>query len=127
MLTFVDKERNITVVRIGSATEGSSERTVIGTIKKPALEISPELKSAVSADEMREIESVIEIYKRADSSERKAAALNLPSTVRVALEYYFSADASEQERKLMFSVLFEGLRQVRIWENKQAKTDKKAA
>ena len=58
------------------------------------------------------LNSMIQLYKQAQNLRVKAAALAFPETMRQVADY-FEADATESERKLIFTAVMEGLRHIR--------------
>lgn len=117
MLIFVDQPKQIRIIRT-AVEDGSASRAAVGRLMKNNLTISEDLKSALTPTEAKEVQEVIETYQQAETARKQVSALQLPVTIREAMDY-FEDSASECERRLIMSALMEALRRMRKFEREQ--------
>lgn len=118
MLIFIDQPKQIKVIRTG-LEDGVGSRAPIGKVMKNSLEISSELRAALSVEEVAEVEDALHAYRSGDEARRRYHALNFPVIMREVLDY-FEADATDPERRLIMGSMMEALRHLRKLERQSA-------
>ena len=130
MLFFEDRSHSIRVVRADVDASGASSKTGLGLIPKKDFEISGDLRSKLMADEVTEVEGVVDAYRKADELRIQRLALTFPVIVRQVMEYFETA--SPTERSLIGAGILDGIRRLRKFErsvgkqNAEGETSRKA-
>lgn len=112
MLLFIDQPKHIRVLRSTPDSSGAMKRERLGLIAKATLEATPELEGAVQPEEKDELAKAIQMFRDAQSIQKRAAALHFPETVRIVVDY-LQSEASEIEKRIIVSALMEGVRMIR--------------
>jgi hypothetical protein len=113
MLIFIDQPKAIRVMRLEQQGDGGATRTRLGSVGKNKMEISEELRGVLSPDEVREVEEIIALYRKADKSQRSVDIYRFPQIVREVAEYITSGEADEFERRVLVASLMDGIRLIR--------------
>ena len=114
MLFFEDRARQIRVVRADVDASGASSKSALGIIQKKEFEIAQDLRAQLTADEVDEVEAIIDAYRRADELRVQRLALTFPAIVREVMEYFETASATE--RSLIGAGILDGIRRLRKFE-----------
>jgi hypothetical protein len=114
MLLFIDQDKHVRIVRVDHQS-GTSARAPIGRLLKSQMQISDELRGALTPDEEVELEQVIDVYTRAAAARAASHALNFPAIMREVMDFYEGA-ASSAERQLIMGSLTEAARRKRKFE-----------
>ncbi len=114
MLFFEDRARQIRVVRADVDASGASSKSVLGIIQKKELEITQDLRSQMTADEVDEVEAIVDAYRRSDELRIQRLALTFPVIVREVMEYFETANTTE--RSLIGAGILDGIRRLRKFE-----------
>lgn len=115
MLIFIDKEKWITVFRLEQSDTGTT-RVRLGSVGKSKMQMSDELRAALSPAEVEEVESAIGLYQKADTAEKNLYAYRFPQIIREVTDYIVASDTPEFERRVLIACLMDGVRQVRKFE-----------
>jgi hypothetical protein len=113
VLIFLDRPKNLAVMRLAADGSGASRREKIGSIPKNSWEVSADLLKLLTPEEKTELDGTIEFYKTAAKTRRTAAAMSFPETAREVVSY-LEEDASPEERRIIVAAIMEALRAVRI-------------
>lgn len=119
MLLILDQEKNLKVFRTSSDKDGAVKRERIGSVPKNTLEVAEELKAAISAEELEDLESNLDMFKVARDIKLKSKVYDFPSIAREVTEYVTST-GSEREQKMVATAILEALRVIRRAERNRA-------
>ena len=111
-----DASDRIKVYSVLPGPGGTNRREYIAAIKKRDFAVPPELKESLTSEDALELDETIEIYRHAEQLQQQTVALNLPATLRSAIDYVRTS-ASDSEIKLILQVVEEARRELRKYEN----------
>lgn len=111
MIIVTDATDRIKIYTVSSGPGGVSRREYVAAIKKRDFAIANELKTQISPEDLRELEEIIEVYRHAEHLRLQATALNLPATLRVAIDYARDF-GNEAEVKLLTQVVEDARREL---------------
>jgi hypothetical protein len=114
MLIFIDQAKHIRVVRT-QVEGGANSRSPLGRIEKTRPELGDDLKALLTPQEIREVEEIIELYKRSLTGRAEYYSLNFPVISREVMDR-FETEASDAERRLVMGALLEAVRRMRKFE-----------
>jgi hypothetical protein len=112
MLLFLDQQGKVKILRSTPDKSGKSRRTRVGTISKTSLTRNLARSAQLSQQEEVEVQSALEVMRRAQAVRRHAYALEFPQIAREVMDY-FENGATRMERELISSAVLEAMRRMR--------------
>ncbi len=121
MLDFVDGDKVVRIFR-STQVDGRIQRTRLGVLAKNRWVIREDIKASLSADELAELQAVMERYQEVERTQRRVDILRFPVIVR-EVAAYFGTEATTLERRLISQALGDAIRVVRLSEKVEGKAN----